>query len=253
MSFFDSIGSAFSDAANAVASGVTKAANAVASGVTGVANQIARGTVSAANSFAGGVESAGASAWRATSSEAQHIANSVESAGLVVSDGLMAGVDAAKAGVNFGAEKVVEGAVAVKEFVEVNACNIFVGSALSAVFVALAADGECEASTASIAAMAATGFADGVMLNTAAKALATLVAKPVSGISGVSGSGLNESQLQSMITFLIVKACKENVKLVVGSAGQFLVGILIYGITKLVCEGSLPGGYEVWRGANASL
>ncbi|HUQ33026.1 MAG TPA: hypothetical protein VM095_12975 [Pyrinomonadaceae bacterium] len=227
--------------------------NTVKDGVVSTGNTVAGGFESAGNSFAGAVESSGKIAWEGASDEARALGRGIETTGMKISDGFIAGAGAVKTGMGEGVEKVVEGAEAVKGFVEKNVCNIFVGSALSAVFVALAAGGQEETSVATIAALSASGFADNVALNTAAKALASVISTPVYSIPGVSSSGLSQSELETAITFLIVKACKQKPKLVVGSAGQFLAGVLIYGITNLVCEGKIPGGYQVWKGANASM
>jgi hypothetical protein len=229
----------------------------IAGGFKSAGNTIAGGFESAGNSFAGAVESSGKIAWEGASDEARALGSGIETAGMKISDGFIAGASAVKTGMDEGVEKVVEGAEVVKEFVEKNVCDIFVGSALSAVFVALAADGEEEASVGTIAALAASGtasgFVDKVAFKTAAKALASVISTPVYSIPGVSSSGLSKSELETAITFLIVKACEKKPKLVVGSAGQFLAGVLIYGITNLVCEGNIPGGYQVWKGANASM
>lgn len=249
MSFWGSISSGFTSVANTVAGGVVGAANTVASGVVGAANVVVGGV----NSFVGNVESVGKMTWEATSEEARCLGSGIESAGLKVSDSLISGVNAAKGVTEVGFEHVVSGLTEVEVFIKANMCDIFLGSGLSAVFVALAADGQEEAAVGSLSVLAATSFADKVALNTAAKALAQVVSGPVCSIPGVSASGLSKSTLETAISFMIVKACSSNPKLVIGSAGQFLAGVLIYGITKLVCEGKVPGGYQVWAGANANM
>ena len=138
-------------------------------------------------------------------------------------------------------------------YVSSHACDIAIGSALSTAFVTLAADGEEEASVGALAVLAATRFVDKLALKTAADALAFIVVEPVYLIPGVSASVGHKSELESICAFLITKACSQSPKMVVGSGGQFLAGVLIYGITSVICEGKVPGGYQVWKGAQASI
>jgi hypothetical protein len=221
----------------------------IADGFKGAANTVAGGATSAANKFVGGVESGGVATWKATSAEARVLGENMERAGMKVSDAFIAGVEAVKSG---GVEKVVEGANALKEFAERNACDIFIGSSLSAAFATLAATGEEQVACGSLSLLVARR-ADNVLLKGAAKILAVLIAEPVYLIPGVSSSGLDKAHFEMAVSFIIVKACEQSPKQVVGTAGQFLAGAMIYGITKLVCEGTVPGGFQVWKGANASM
>lgn len=186
--------------------------------------------------------------WTATSGEAQALSSSVEKEGIVIGTGFIQGATVVGNGLEEGAEVVGKGLVELGEYISEHACDLALGSALSAIFVAAASDGEEEVTVGSLAALAATNFVDTLALNTAAKALAFILVEPIYAIPGVSKSVGHKSLLESAIAFLIVKACKEKPELVVGSGGQFLAGVLIYGVTSLVCEGSLPGGFKVWQG-----
>lgn len=203
------------------------------------------------NSFthvANAASSAAVGAWTSTSKEAQDLSSAVEKGGITIGNGFIQGATVVGNGIEDGAEEVGKGLVALGDYISEQACNIALGSALSAAFLTLASDGEEEASVGSLAALAATNFADQVALKTASKALAFIIVEPVYLIPGVSKSVGHKSELESIVAFLIAKACKEKPKLVVGSGGQFLAGVLIYGITSLVCEGKIPGGYQVWKG-----
>jgi hypothetical protein len=115
--------------------------------------------------------------------------------------------------------------------------------------VALAAEGEEEVAVSAILAATIAG----AELQVAARGLSIVVVEPVWLIPGVSDINLTKEQFEDVISFIIVKACGDSPKLLVGTAGQFLVGVLIYGITSLICEGVIPGGYEVWSGAQNSI
>ena len=260
----ETVGDTVAGAAEDVAGGVSDAANTVAGGVSDVANTVAGGVSDAANTVAGGVSdaatvisssftSAATSAWKATSKEAKAIGNAVEATGIVIGDSFLSGAEVVADGIEDGAEVVGDGLVDLGNYITSYACDIALGSALSAAFVALAADGEEEVSLASLAALGVTGFADTAALNTAAKALAFVVVEPVYLIPGVSSAVGHKSEMETIIAFLVVTACKAKPELVVGTAGQYLAGVLIYGITHVVCEGEVPGGFEVWDGLQEKI
>ncbi|WP_298315515.1 hypothetical protein [uncultured Aquimarina sp.] len=220
------------------------------------AKEAAQTSKTGVNSFvnaADSVSGATVSAWEATSSEAKALGNAIEQNGITIGKGFVDGADVLEKELKTAAEETGKGLVELGKYITEYACDIAVGSALSACFAALASDGEEEATVGSIAALAATQFADNVALNTAAKALAFIIAEPVYKIPGVSDSVGHKSEFETILAFLIVKACKENPEMVIGSGGQFLAGVLIYGITKVVCEGKIPGGYHVWKGAQANI
>jgi len=244
----EDVGHAVSDVVDTVGDGVEDAANTVAGGLSDAANTVAGGVSDAATTISSSFTSAATSAWKATSKEAKAIGNAVEATGIVIGDSFLSGAEVVAGGLEDGAEVVGDGLVDLGNYITSYACDIALGSALSAAFVALAADGEEEVSLASLAALGATGFADTAALNTAAKALAFVVVEPVYLIPGVSSSVGHKSDLETIVAFLVVTACKEKPELVVSTAGQYLAGVLIYGITHVVCEGEVPGGYQVWQG-----
>lgn len=244
------------EAAEAAARKAKEAEEAAAEKAKEAAEAAKEAAEKTGNSFvhaANAASSAAVTAWSATSSEAQDISSAVEKGGITIGNGFIDGATVIGKGIEEGGEVVGEGLVALGEYVTEHACDLALGSALTAAFVTLAADGEEEASVGSLAALAATNFVDTLALKTAAKALAFIIVEPVYLIPGVSKSVGHKSELESIVAFLITKACKEKPKLVVGSGGQFLAGVLIYGITSVVCEGKVPGGYTVWKGAQASI
>lgn len=245
----ESAANAAKEAAEATAKAAKEAAEAAANAAKEAANKTGNSFVHVVNA----ASSAAVSAWSSVSEETEAVSSAVANEGIVIGTGFIEGATIVGKGIEEGGEVIGKGAVALGDYVSNHACDIALGSALSAVFVALAADGEEEASVGAIAALAATKFVDKLALNTAAKALSFIIVEPVYAIPGVSGAVGHKSDLESVISFLIVKACSANPKLVVGSGGQFLAGVLIYGITSVVCEGKVPGGYTVWKGAQSSM
>jgi hypothetical protein len=80
-----------------------------------------------------------------------------------------------------------------------------------------------------------------------------LITAPVAKIPGVEGAVGGSDHLTSIITFIIVTACTQKPKLMVNTLGQYLAGAIIYGLTSVICEGEIPGGYSVWKGTQASI
>ena len=236
-------------AAEAAKLAAEKTADAARLASEAAAGSVAHGFLS----FAGTVDRAATTAWEATSDEANAIVTTIESTGVEIGTDFIAGGKIIQQGLETAAEQTGKGLVEAGRYITRHVCDIAVGSALSAIFVALSVDGEEEASVASIAALSATQFADKAALDAAAHGLAVLIAAPISRIPGVDQAFDGEENLTSVITFLIVKACTEDPKLVWGSAGQYLAGVLIYGITSVVCEGEIPGGYTVWKGAQTTV
>ena len=232
---------ALEEAARLAKEAAEAAANTVVGGVTTAANTVAGGVTDAGNSFVNGA----VSAWAATSDQAKVLAEEVEKSGLVIGNGFIDGANAVKDATELASTKIVEGAVELGNYVSSHACDIAIGCALSSVFVALAAEGEEEVAVSAILAATIAGAG----LEVAARGLSIVVVEPVWLIPGVSDIKLTKEQFEDVISFIIVKACGDSPKLLVGTAGQFLVGVLIYGITSLICEGVIPGGYEVWAGA----
>jgi len=220
---------------------IEDAGNTVANGVVSAAETVGNGIVDTGNSFAGDV----VSAWEATSDEAKTVAEEVEKAGLVIDSGFIDGANAVKD----ASYKVADGLVELGNYTSQHACDIALGSALSATFIALASDGAEESAVGAVAAASLAG--DFAALKVAAHGLAMVVAEPVWLIPGISNIKLTKEQFEDVIAFIVYKACAPSPELVIGTAGQFVVGALLYGITSLVCEGTIPGGYQVsgdWAG-----
>lgn len=273
MGWLNDIKDAFETVADKVADGVTTGVNTVGDGVKTGINTVGDGvktgiektgevsvdagnaishvaqdgynwTKDQANSFGG----ATVSAWEATSEEARAIGSAVEGTGMTIGSGFIAGANAVKDGLEYAQGETVQGLVSLGKYVSQYACDIAIGSALSAAFVALASDGQEEAAVGAIAV--AANLIDDLQLKTAARTLAKVVAGPVYVIPGVSSAVGHKDLFEDIVAFIIFKATKQNPKVVVGTAGQFLAGALITGITSLVCEGKLPGGFEAWQGIN---
>jgi len=241
----NTVGDVVVDTANTVADGVVDTANTVGDVVVDTANTVAEEVTDAGNSFVNGA----VSAWAATSDQAKVLVEEVEKSGMVIGNGFIDGANAVKDATELASTKIVEGAVELGNYVSQHACDIAIGCALSSVFVALAAEGEEEVAVSAILAATIAGAG----LQVAARGLSIVVVEPVWLIPGVSDINLTKEQFEDVISFIIVKACGDSPKLLVGTAGQFLVGVLIYGITSLICEGVIPGGYEVWSGAQNSI
>jgi len=191
------------------------------------------------------------SGWKATSGEAKALGHAVERGGITIGHGFIAGASAAKSGLQTAVEQTGKGLVAAGKYVSQYACDIAVGTALSAAFAGLAAGGQEEAPVGALAVLAATQFVNERALKKAARSLASVITKGVYSIPGVNSAIGNKSEVENVIGFLIFKACKQNPKLVIASGGQYLAGALIYGLTSVICEGKLPGGYQLWKAARA--
>lgn len=246
------------DAANTTADVATKGAEWTAQATVDAANwtahtaeDVAKVTAKGFNDAGSWVGGAAESAWKATSEEASAIADGVESAGITIGTGFLEGAMAAAEGLEEGAEIVGEDLVAIGEYVSDHACSLALGAAIAGALVALSSDGEEEEATGGVAIACAIG--DSVALDLASTVLAKVVVEPVYVIPGVSRALGHKDEVEDVLAFLITQACEEHKATVIASAGQFLVGALIYGFTSVVCEGKLPGGYTVWKGAQSEL
>ncbi len=193
------------------------------------------------------------SAWEATSDEAQAVAQGIESTGLTIGKGFVDGAQFASKIAEEGVDYTGKGLVAAGKYVTQHSCDIALGSALGAIFTATAIDGEEEVAMAGFAAVCAVQAVDNVAIKTCATAVAGAFGPVIWEIPGVSSTLPNENTLKSIITFVLVKLAKENPKMVVGTGGQVLAGVIIALVTQIVCEGEIPGGFEVWNGAQSSL
>lgn len=192
------------------------------------------------------------SAWQATSDGANVISSAASDAGIAIGSGFIAGATTIGEVLEEGAVQTGKGLVALETYVSEHLCDIAVGSALAAVFAALAADGEEEAGTASLASICATQTIDNVALKTGSMALAFIIVEPVYSIPGVSSALGGKSNAKSLIAFLIFKVCKEKPKVVVCTGGQYIVATLLFGLTAAICEGKVPLGFtdfDIWDGA----
>jgi hypothetical protein len=197
------------------------------------------------------VSDATESAWRATSDEANVIGFAVESAGITIGTGFINGAKAAAQGLEKGEEYAGEGLVAPRKYISQHVCDLAVSAALSGAMAALAADGEEEEATGTVAAACTTGKSIAIAL--AATALAKVVVEPVYLIPGVSDALGTKDDVEDVIAFVVSQACEEHKDAVVASAGQFLAGVLIYALTSAICEGKVSGGFDLWKRARAEI
>lgn len=191
-----------------------------------------------------------AAAWEASTPEAKKVGDAIEAAGMPIGHGFVAGLEAARAALGNDPARRVPGLEALVKGFEENACEITVTSALSAALVALAGEGVEESAVGMIAVLAVANFVNGAALRTAAKTVASVVGPTIYNMPGVPVSRVipKESDLESVISIVIVKACTQNRKLVIGTAGQFIAAVIIWTLTGLICEGALPGDIAVWDG-----
>jgi hypothetical protein len=188
------------------------------------------------------IESAGKTAWKATSQTATGLAEGAELAGLKVSDSFIAGAEATRSALETGAEATRQGLVEMGHYATQHACSIAVGSALGGI-------GGAVAGAAAAASLANAGSDDPVTLRRCSEQLAALIAGPVSSVPGL---GLSSDDVRSVLTFIILKALtKPLTQAVQPREPNFIAGAVAFGLTTLICEGKLPGGYGVWKGAQS--
>lgn len=231
----------FGDVTHSASSTASSASSTVTSTVTST-------TTSAGNSFTRGVKSA----WSATSVEATAVGQGIESSGMVIGQGFVDGTQFAAGIAKEGLEVAEKSAVGAGEYVSAHACDIALGSALGAVFAALASDGEEEVTMSSFVAAAAVGTFDRVLVTSAADAVAAALVTPIWTIPQVSSTVGHKDLVIALLSWVLVKLVSEKPELVVGTGGQVVAGIVISVVTSLVCEGTLPGGFvRVWKGAQS--
>ena len=195
------------------------------------------------------VEAGAIRAWEETSAGAVGIAAEVENAGITFGRGFLDGATVVGSMLEEAAEETGRGLVELGTYVSEHVCDIAVCSALTAAFAALAVDGEEEAATGSLAMLCAVETVDNVALKTASLALAHCIVEPVYAIPDVRRALGHKKEVETVIAFLVFKACKQNPKMVVRTGGQFLAGVVIWGLTKVICEGKLPDGSRIWGGS----
>jgi len=194
----------------------------------------------------GQVDGAVGTLWHASSNEANEITNAIESVGTVVSPGMIEGSKYALSWTEQGAVIAYKSAVDAGKYVTQHACDIAVGSALSSVFVTFAANGEEEESLGALAATCAASTINRAIIATQSDALAAILSDVIWLCPGISfDKKMTKDILRSILAFIIQKCCTEKANLVVGTAGQYIVGAIIACVTTLICEGALPGGYKL--------
>lgn len=138
-------------------------------------------------------------------------------------------------------------------YINQHACSIGVGSALTATVTTLMSNGVGTPQFAVLATAAGRSGNEAALKGTV-QALAHVLTEPVSRIP-IPGFSPSREELQTVIAFLIMKALKGTKS--GGMPGElkpgFWGGVLIYGLTEFICSGKLPGGYSVWRGAQAEI
>ena len=241
-------GGVFVDAANKTAEGIKDGVDATVNVANTTASLVGKGaeyTGKGFNEAGAWVGGAAESGWEATSAEAEAIGHSVESVGITIGTGFIFGAQVAAEGLEEGVEYAGEGLIALGKYVKEQACDLAVGAGLSAVFAALSETGEEEETTGAVAFACSIGKS--VEMDLASMALAKVLVEPIYPIPGVSDALGPKDDAEDLIAFLISQACDDHKETVIASAGQFLAGVLIYGLTSAICKGEVPGGFNTWK------
>jgi hypothetical protein len=145
-----------------------------------------------------------------------------------------------------GCQAVVQSAVAIGEYIQENACNIFVGAAIGGALAGLNANPEAQAANASTVAaagayMAAKGAVECIYLKTASSAWAVVVVEPlwlIPDFRKVFGGdkGMAVDTLAMVMYFAICFIPGT----VIATGGTVMYGILGWILTSLICTGNLP-------------
>ena len=239
-----------SDGASLVKDGVSDGVSLVGDGASLVGDGIRKGISKTGDAVKGAVnviENVSAAAWEATSKEAAVIGHAVESTGLKIGPGMVAGAKAVASLAEKGVELTDKGLVAMGNYVSSHVCDLALGTALGAIFSSLAASGEDEPEFGAMAAAAAVG--DELKMNLISENIARLLVEPIYMIPGVPSAVGHKDQFEEVLAFVISSTASLNPKLVVGSAGQYIAGAVITTVTEIVCEGKVPvGGPKLWQG-----
>jgi hypothetical protein len=169
-----------------------------------------------------------------------------QKAGMIIDSAVHEALDQTEAFALQGCEIVVESAIAIGEYIEQNACNIFVGAAIGGVLAGLNANPEAQAANATTVAaagayMAAKGAVECIYLKTAASAWAVVVVEPlwlISDFRRVFGGdkGMAVDTLAMVMYFAICFIPGT----VIATGGTVMYGILGWILTSLICTGNLP-------------
>lgn len=189
--------------------------------------------------------------WESTTREGQIIANAVESTGLTIGKGMIDGAKAAGKLAEEGLEETGKGLVEIGKYTSEHVCDLVLGTALGALFAAWASDGqeEVEFGAFAVACAVAKELGEETEISFAADTLAKAIVDPIYFIPGVSDAVGHKDSFEAVLSFVISSTASQDPELVVGSAGQYLAGVIITTVTGIVCEGEVPaGGPKLWGG-----
>ena len=169
-----------------------------------------------------------------------------QAAGMTVDQAVMDGIHATETIALAGCQAVVQSAIAIGEYIEQNACNIFVGAAIGGALAGLNATPEAESANATTVAaatawMMAKGAAECIYLKTASSAWAVCVVEPlwlIPDFRRVFGGdkGMAVDTLAMVMYFAVCFIPGT----VIATGGTVMYGILGWILTSLICTGNLP-------------
>lgn len=169
-----------------------------------------------------------------------------EKAGMVVDAAVKEALDQTEAIALQGCEIVVASAIAVGEYIEQNACNIFVGAAIGGVLAGLNANPEAQVANgttvaAALAYQAAKGAVECVYMKTAASAWAVCVVEPLWMIPDFRRVfGNDKGMAVDTLAMIMYFALCYIPGTVIATGGTVMYGILGWILTSLICTGTLP-------------
>ncbi len=167
-------------------------------------------------------------------------------AGMVVDAAVQEGIKQTEAIALQGCQAVVASAVAVGEYIEQNACNIFVGAAIGGVLAGLNANPEAQSANATTVAaagayMAAKGAVECIYMKTAASAWAVCVVEPLWLIPDFRRVfGNDKGMAVDTLAMIMYFALCFMPGTVIATGGTVMYGILGWILTSLICTGNLP-------------
>lgn len=146
-----------------------------------------------------------------------------------------------------GTQAIVDSAVAIGDFIEENACNIFVGAAIAGAFAGLNANPQKQSQNlivvgATGAFMATAGAAETIALKTASSALAvvfteilwTTVPEFKRAFKG------DKDTAEDTMAFIVFFFASSMPKTIIASGGTVIDGLIAWILTSLICTGNLP-------------
>lgn len=253
------VGKAVSGATNDVTHTATDIANDVANTAENIASDVANEIVKETNEAINRVNQYVLEPAKASLASAIVDASKTSN---IYSKELEAGAKIAARLATESSEKVLTGLVEIGEYIEAHACNIGLSAALTGAFEAMllepAAQVETTAmfapfSSATVAAMAAGSFKSAAT-ETAAMAIGTTLVVPIFEIQPVKKALGNNGKdtLVDAIAFCLLKAIEKEAPLftVPQTAAMATAGLVCDMVADLVCSGTLPGGFSVWKGVS---